>query len=343
MRETMFELPKSLKILQEACAREAVSFAVVDTFSGFVVRLSREGKSVLAGASGVGIYPLNRAAPFAIARDKAYTHFVLRQAGFRAPEGEHFFLNPPDRYVRPPGRERSDAILYARELSRGYRLPLVVKPNAGKGARLVTFVRSEAELSAALCAIAIIDDLALVQAFVDAPEFRLFMVDGEIAFAYRKTRSEIVGDGETSIRDLCRRLATERPEQLGALEDSSYFRSQLQAQGLTPASVLSRNVRLAVDFVSNISASGRFDGFLEPSDMLRAWARRLAETVSLRVTGIDIFSPSNLAVLDDIVVTDVNGSPNLGTLYDLGHRDLVFDVWRSILKKTFDEPWPEGF
>lgn len=343
MHETMFELPKSLKILQEACTREAVSFAVVDTFSGFVARLSKDGKSLLAGASGVGIYPLNRAAPFAVARDKAYTHFVLRQAGFGAPEGEHFFLNPPDRYVRPPGKERSDAILYARELSRGYRLPLVVKPNAGKGARLVTFVRSEAELGAALDAIAVIDDLALVQTFIDAPEFRLFLVDGEIAFAYRKSRSEIVGDGETKIRDLYGRLAAERPEQLGELEDSSYFRSQLQARGLTAESVLSKDARLPVDFVSNISASGRFGGFLEPSDALRAWARRLAQTVSLRVTGIDIFSPSNLAVLGDIVVTDVNGSPNLGTLYDLGYRDLVFHVWGSILRKTFDEPWPEGF
>jgi hypothetical protein len=70
----MFELPKSLKILGEACERDAISFAVVDNFSGFVARLSKDGKSVLAGAAGIGVYPLNRAAPFAIARDKAFTH-----------------------------------------------------------------------------------------------------------------------------------------------------------------------------------------------------------------------------------------------------------------------------
>jgi glutathione synthase/RimK-type ligase-like ATP-grasp enzyme len=339
----MFELPKSLQILQEACARESVSFTVVDTFSGFVVRLAKGGNSVLAGAAGIGVYPLNRAAPFAVARDKAFTHYVLCQDGFAVPDGEHFFLNPPERYVRPPGRERSDALAYGRKLSRGWELPLVVKPNSGKGARLVTFVQNEAELIVALEEIAPIDDLALVQSFVDAPEFRLFLVDGEIAFAYRKTRSEIVGDGESTVRELCKQLVSERPEQLAGLATSSYLRSQLRAHGLTQDSVLSKNVRLAVDFVSNISASGRFDGFLEPSDALREWARRLAKTASLRVTGVDIFSESRLAETRDIVVTDVNGSPNLGSLYDLGHRDLVFAVWSSILRKTFDEPWPEGF
>jgi len=339
----MFDLPKSLSILEEACVREGVAFAVVDTFSGFVVRLTKGGKSVLAGAAGIGVYPLNRAAPFAVARDKAFTHYVLSGAGFAVPQGEHFFLNPPDRYVRPPGRERSDALAYAARLSRAYELPLVVKPNSGKGARLVTFVQNEPELIVALEEIAQIDDLALIQAFVDAPEFRLFLIDGEIAFAYRKVRSEIVGDGESTVRDLCARLASERPEPFASLPTSSYLRSQLKAHGLTWDTVLGRNVRLAVDFVSNISASGRFDGFLTPSDALRAWASRLATTVSLRVTGVDIFSPSRFSETDDIIVTDVNGSPNLGSLYDLGHKDLVFDVWSSILKKTFDDPWPEGF
>jgi cyanophycin synthetase len=207
----------------------------------------------------------------------------------------------------------------------------------------VTFVQSEPELIVALEEIAQIDDLALIQAFVDAPEFRLFLVDGEIAFAYRKQRTEIVGDGRASVRDLCERLAAERPEPFASLPTSSYLRSQLKAHGLTWESVLAGNVRLAVDFVSNISASGRFDRFLEPSNALRAWTGRLAKTVSLRVTGVDIFSLSRLAETDDIIVTDVNGSPNLGSLYDLGHKDLVFQVWSSILRKTFDEPWPEGF
>jgi hypothetical protein len=76
---------------------------------------------------------------------------------------------------------------------------------------------------------------------------------------------------------------------------------------------------------------------------LRDWARKLAGTVSLRVTGLDLFSRSELADVNDIFVTDVNGSPNLGTLYDLGHRELVLEVWRSILDKTFDNSWPEGF
>src|SRR5580693_5823804 len=173
------ETPKSLAILKEACARNNVSFEVVDGFSGFVARIGRSGKSLLVGAAGIGIYPLNRAAPFAVARDKAFTHYVLDRAGFKVPQGEHFFLNPQGDYVRPPGRERADAVSFALTLSDNFAKPLIVKPNSGKGAKLVTFVRSEGNLGAALDAIAEIDDVALIQSFVDAPEYRLFLIDGE--------------------------------------------------------------------------------------------------------------------------------------------------------------------
>ena len=338
-----FELPKSLKILREACALDGVAFVIVDSFSGFVVRLSKGTKSVLAGAAGIGVYPINRAAPFAVARDKAFTHYVLSQAGFRIPEGEHFFLHPAGDYVRPAGRERGDALAYAARLSGQYERPLVVKPNSGKGAKLVTFVQNEGELLAALDAIAVEDDLALVQSFVDQPEFRLFLIDGEVAFAYRKVRTTIEGDGASTVADLCEKIAAAGPEAFGGLARSSYLRAQLAARRLGFASVLPKGDRVAVDFVSNISAGGRFGGFFEPTVAMRDWARRIARTISLRVTGVDIFSASDLTDTRDIIVTDVNGSPNLGTLYDLGHRDLVFAVWRTILRKTFDEPWPEGF
>lgn len=325
-----FEPPKSLAILRDACAREGVGFTFVDTFSGWIARIAKGDKGFLAGAAGFGLYPINRAASFAVARDKAFTHFLLRSAGFSVPEGEHFFLKERPLYLRPPGRERTDALAYAAKLSDGYERPLVAKPNAGKGAKLVTFVSGEADLRAALDAIAAEDEIALVQGFVDEPEFRLFLLDGEIVFAYAKARAEIVGDGKTPI---------------AALTDarSAFLARQLASHGLTLESTLGPGRTLAVDFVSNISANGRFAGFIEPSEALRDWATRLAKTVSLRVTGIDVFSRSRLVDPADIIITDVNGSPNLGTLYDLGYQDLVFDVWSTILKKTFDEPWPEGF
>jgi glutathione synthase/RimK-type ligase-like ATP-grasp enzyme len=337
------ETPKSLSILREACADSDVVFEIVDDFSGFVARLSKGQQSHLVGAAGIGVYPLNRAGPFAIARDKAFTHYVLAKAGFAYPEGEHFFVRPPPLYDLPPGRSRVDALRYAHRLSDGYEKPLVVKPNAGKGAKLVTLVRNEAVLEASLDGIAEVDAIALVQVFVEAPEFRLFLIDGEIAFAYAKERTHIVGDGRSTAQALCEHLAGDDPVRYRELASSRYFMEQLARGGLALASVVPAGTAIPVDFVSNISARGTFAGFVEPHSALRAWARTLAKAVSLRVTGVDLFSPSRLADLGDIIVTDVNGSPNLGTLFDLGHRDLVLDVWRTILRKTFDEPWPEGF
>jgi cyanophycin synthetase len=268
---------------------------------------------------------------------------VLENAGFRVPQGGHFFLSVPERFRLPAGRSRIDAAHFARKLSDDFASPLVVKPNSGKGAKLVRYVRSSSALDAALDAIAPHDNIALVQSFVDEPEFRLFVVDGEIAFAYRKSRPLIEGDGKQTVRTLCKAAMRATPSAEWDPLGSEYLHAMLAARKLSPESVLGPGETLAIDFISNISASGRFAGFIEPTSALCDWARRLAQAVSLRVTGLDLFSRSELVDVDDVVVTDVNGSPNLGTLYDLGHREFVLNVWKGILDKTFDNSWPEGF
>jgi len=330
------ELPRSLQILREASAASGTAFEVVDTFTGFVARISRGKQSFLVGAAGIGVFPLNRAAPFAIARDKAFTHYVLLGAGFDVPAGGHFFVRPPEGYPLPPGRSAEDGIRFAGRLSDEFQKPLVVKPNSGKGAKHVVFAHSREALARAFTSIATIDNIALVQSLVDEPEFRLFLIDGEIAFAYRKLRPFIEGDGKKSIQALWQ---DKRHDEV----PPPYFHYVCQRKNLRPDSILSPGERLEIDFIGNLAAGGQFAGFVQPTPQLGAWALRLAQTVSLRVTGIDVFSHSELRDPGDIIVTDVNGAPNLSTLYDLGHRDLVLAIWRRILDKAFSGSWPEGF
>jgi len=340
------ELPKTLAILREACETSGVGFEVVDSYSGFVVRLTKAGHSFPVCASKLSVYPINRATSASIARDKTWAHYVLEAGGYRVPPGDYFFLKTPRAgWERPPGRERADAFAYATRISEGYAKPLIVKPNAGTGAHFVLFVTSEIDLRHALDVITGEDEIALVQSFVDEPEFRLFLVDGEIMFIYRKTRASITGDGLANVRELCAALAAgaRKPIDLKVLLGSPFLAWRLRSRGMTLESILPKGETLQVDAVSNISAGGRFTGFIAPNDALRAWARGIARTIGLRVTGIDAFSRSELSDPADIIVTDVNGSPNLGTLHDMGHKKIVQDVWKHILHKTFDEPWPQGF
>jgi len=145
------------------------------------------------------------------------------------------------------------------------------------------------------------------------------------------------------VRGLCEVKTRSSPDAEWNPLWSEYLRATLALRRLSLESVLAPGETLAIDFISNISANGRFEGFIEAPKALRDWAKRLAQAVSLRVTGLDLFSHSEFADFGDIIVTDVNGSPNLGTLYDLGHRELVLEVWRDILDKSFENSWPEGF
>ncbi len=251
---------------------------MVDTYSGFVARIAKGGRSYPVCASKLSVYPINRATAASVARDKTFEHYVLAGGGYAAPPGDYFFLQPPRAgWSRPPGRERADGVAFAARLSDGYAQPLIVKPNAGTGARLVHFVTGEAELHAALDAVAREDEIALVQSFVDRPEFRLFLVDGEIMFGYRKTRASIAGDGRRSVCELCAALGSHK--QAGAILDSPFLAWRLARRGLTRQSVLPAGERLQIDAVSNISAGGQFTGFVALSDVLRDWARGLARTV----------------------------------------------------------------
>jgi len=285
------ESPKSLSILREVCEQTSIEYENLDTFSGWFARIAKGGKSFLVGAAGIGLYPINRAPPFGIARDKAFTHYVLRRGGFRVPEGEHFFLSAKEPYSA--GRGLPDALRYGEVLTNGFEVPLIAKANSGKGANHVWFVRSRASLARALEIIASVDRIALVQRFVDQPEFRLFLVDGEVVFAYRKSRPEIEGDNHSTVEQLCASHlpASEAWNALGR----EYLDTQLSLRGLRPSSVLETGTKLQTHFVSNISAHGRLAGFVEPSASLRSWADNLAKAVSLRVTGIDVLSRSGLA------------------------------------------------
>jgi len=324
-------LPLSLEILRGICARRGFGFAVVDAFSGHLAQVScpRTGRFFLTGTGSLAAYPGNDSVLAGVARDKAFAAQLLAQLGIGVPHGEYFFLNSDFVDQRPGGRELDAAERYLDAQFARSRAPLVIKPNHLSRGRFVTLARNTAEGMADLRAMAAKDAIGHVQQLIHAPEFRLFIVEGEIVFGHARGKPVVIGDGRRSIRDLT------RASQVGSLRDARYLAHVTAARGLTLDSVLPEGELLPVSFITNLSASGALLGFVEPSEALQLWARRLYAGFPLKVMGLDVFSASSLADPGDIIVTDVNASPGLTMVYGAGHRDVVERVWERILASVF--------
>lgn len=69
-----------------------------------------------------------------------------------------------------------------------------------------------------------------------------------------------------------------------------------------------------------------------PPAPVEAWAARVANAMELRVCGIDFFVPAGLD--DDpaaFTILEVNASPSLKTIWDLGAEDLVRGIWADVI------------
>ncbi len=318
-------LAPPLAILREACERFGYTFRIVDEWSRRLVEVSNGRRSFLSGTDRISVYPLNSAVAVAVAQDKAHTYHRLQQCGYRIPRTGHFFVTDDYREVRPPGREIEDGVRFAAEL--GY--PVFVKPNLGSFARNAGPAFGEPELLAAFARIEERDYSAIVQEFLSLPEYRVFMLDGAVRFAYRKSRGTVTGDGISTLEQL---IATHAGDAASELLRSPFLAQELSRLGISTSVVLPSRHAVEVTPVANLAAGGIITEFYEsvPPEV-REWAAGIGEAIGLRLLGIDAFFPEGLEHPEAALVLDVNGSPTLTSVYRSGRQELALEVWRDII------------
>lgn len=91
----------------------------------------------------------------------------------------------------------------ARAIAAGLRYPVVLKPTNGSGGRGLTLdVRDETELAAAFAEARANGPSVMVERYVDAGDYRAFVVGGRVPLVFRRNPPYVVGDGEASIAAL---------------------------------------------------------------------------------------------------------------------------------------------
>ena len=328
------ELPFVLQILQEACAKYGYEFETLDTYSKQLIEISQEGKSCLTGTGKIPIYPLNLGTPTQIANDKAHTYTLLKSKGLSIPKGDYFFLQEEYRELRGDGKERENAFSFAKEI--GY--PVFVKPNRGSFGNLAEVVHNNEELKNHLDCIAERYRISLIQEVLKGSEYRIFVVDGEIEYAYKRSAPQIIGNG----KDTADKLIQKHNEQYDLSErrmigeDSLFLQNELKRHSLSFDAIVPNELAIQIAPNANIAVGSTISDYREEfSEECQKWCRRVAEVTNLRVCGIDIFSTTNLENSEDFTILEINRSPSLKGIYQAGHEEKVLLIWKKILEKYF--------
>jgi len=328
--------PKSLELLKSVCDQQGYGFEWLDTYSRQLVRVSNGNVFFLSGVGRLQCFPLNDAAATAVVRDKVFTYQTLQATNIKVPAFEYVFLRPEYRAARGEGRERSDLPTLASRLG----FPLFVKPLDGSRGALTEIVSNLEELEVHIDHIAERFHGALMQPVLEGREWRVFMIDGALMFAYQRARPALKGDGVHSISELLMAINQHHTDHGVSLIDarSGFLQGNLKSTGLSLDSVMQEGEELIYSARANISAGGQITGYTEeiPNEMLH-WARKVMRALRIRVGAIDFFERGASQGSNGLDLIEVNSNPSLTGLLTTGREDKAREIWARVCERFFAE------
>jgi cyanophycin synthetase len=290
--------PSTRSIVEAAAARGIPSRRLTD---GSLVRLGQAAKQrriIAAETDRTG------AVAESIAQDKELTRTLLAEAGIPVPEGR-------------PVSDAADAWSVAEEIGG----PVVVKPrygNQGRGVSVDLSTRDEVEKAWQVAREE--ESTVVVERFVTGADYRVLVVGGKVVAAARRHPPTVVGDGQSTVKQLVDRV-NEDPrrccDHAGALSPvriDEVALAVLTEQGLTPESVPVSDCMVLLRQNANLSTGGTSE---DVTDIIHpdvsARAVEAARIIGLDVAGIDIVTADITQSLESQrgVVIEVNAGPGL--------------------------------
>ncbi len=269
-----------------------------------------------------------------IAKDKDYANFFMKRMGYPTVPGKTFFSNDWNRAIHSR-RNINAAYRYAVKLG----LPVFVKPNSGSQGMAVARVHAKREFYRAMRAIFKRDRVALVQMPVSGQDYRIVVLDKKVISAYERIPLNVVGDGQSSVRQLLTRkqkqfVATGRDTIIRA--EDKRIAENLKRQGFTMRSVISRGEHVRLLDNANLSTGG---DAIDVTDVIhpgfKKIAIRLTQDMGLRFCGVDLMVQGGIAEKPERYwILEVNAAPGLDHYVKTGkaQEKIVEDMYLTVLK-----------
>ncbi len=319
--------PFNTRLVRTVCQRQGWQFLDLDGGEGYLFAVEAGGRRVHCGSGAICAYPGNSATAYTIARDKAFTAAMLAEAGLPNLPTSLYFLETTRRHLRAPGRERADLELWGATAS----YPVFAKPNRGAHGDLAEQIRDHDGLLDYLDRAARAYDQVVVQPYVEAAEFRILVVAGEARFQYQKVSGGLVGDGQSSWRELLESLNRNLQDNALSPVTGTDFAAGLDARGQGADDISEAGVSVLLPGRGSGATGGQAVGFTTGVDPdLSGLAVGATKVLGLDVAGVDLLRPAPGAP----VVLEVNANPSFASLESIGEHAVAEALWTDILARA---------
>lgn len=293
------------------------TFRSLDGADGYLFEVCDGARRAEFAAGAATPYALNDARAASIARDKAFCAAVLRERGVPALPGEMFFVTQRWAEMRHPGREPDDALKFVQSAA----YPIFCKPVSASNGLYAEVVESPEAFSDFMQRVSREHFAILIQPYVSAAEYRVFVLQGRALFSYRKHLPSVVGDGRRTFADLVDAL----PREPGAPHLRSRGRDN-EGRSIAQDELVAAGAVVTLEGPANRSAGGGASALQDGArEDLAHVALAAASALGLGLAGVDIFDIHGSGP----TVIEVNSNPMIATLEDHGRWDLIETIWRA--------------
>ena len=316
----------SVKILKKSCKKYWYNFWIIDKVSKNLFQITNWNKFFFANNHSTGMFPINNHFSSSVVADKAFCYQILDKHNFRIPKWKHFFIKDYYNWFIDKLNLGKNILDYVKEI--GY--PVFIKPNNASLWNWAEVIYNKSQLTKHLSIIKEISNICIVQEFIKAPEYRIFVVNGEIQFSYKRSAASLTWDWKNSIKKLLKKTSNE------IFIQSLYLLRELNIRWLNLNSILDKDIIIPLQWKSNISAWWDISELkIKHWIKLEKWVKNLVSKFNIWVTGIDIFAPKGINSPWDLIIIELNSNPSLVWIYKLGYKNLVFNIWNKILTSYF--------
>lgn len=266
-----------------------------------------------------------------LARDPKTRRMLLRHGGktlfWRGGNTDHNsamakrlvkYKDVTNRYLRHRGVPAPDnAVFAAADISRAWKWaedlgPVVLKPHDGnQGRDVFVGVEGMSDFVDAFAQVAAGHGEVLVETFHPGVEHRCLVIDGRLAAATRRRPASVLGDGESSIRELVEQKNQDRGRIHKPITIDDQAVRTLARSGHTVESVPAAGERVALRTTSNLHTGG---DAVDATDDLTAQERAIVERGArvmqgLRIAALDVLLPREADHEAEPTIIELNGSP----------------------------------
>ncbi|MEK7153732.1 MAG: hypothetical protein AAB834_07295, partial [Patescibacteria group bacterium] len=310
---------RSLLQLYDEGTLTNVTDVLVEPDYGHIARITYyDGSHRITYGNDLG---LNTGAAAELAKDRGHSKFLLRALGVECPDGDEFLLPWWAERIGPSQHARGNHFIKTTDMAHGYieahyGYPMYVKPVDGSKGADIFKVYDHGQLTDAFNTY---NEkkvrVAMVEKPIDMPDYRIVTLDGELISAYRRIPLAVIGDGESTVRQLVDALQQRyfdegRDTRLNA--EDPRIAQYLSRQGLDLEHRPIAEQEIVLAAVSNLSAGGTSEDVTEI--IAPRWielAGYVANNFNLRLCGLDLGRESIINDSSPHSVIEVNAAPGL--------------------------------